>query len=77
VIEPLSRHEAEELCYLVREQGMATLFSPDRARCHQCLHASRGDPDLMLMGRRPGYQGCDLVNRLRARLARARSIPTV
>lgn len=72
--EPLSRHEAEELCSLVREQGLATLFSPDRARCHQCMRASRGDPDLMLMGKRPGYRGCDLVNRLRARLERARSV---
>ncbi|MFC2008480.1 hypothetical protein ACFLUT_00290 [Chloroflexota bacterium] len=74
MIEPLLRDEAEQLCALVREQGQATLFSPDRARCHQCMHVFRGDPDLMLMGRRQGYRGCDLVNRLRARLERARTV---
>jgi len=62
---------------MVREQGLATLFSPDRARCHRCVHVAAGNPDLMLMGRLPGYRGCDLVNRLRARLERARSIPSV
>ena len=75
--EPLSRSEAEKLCSLVREQGMATLFSPDRARCHQCMRVSKGNPDLMLMGKRPGYRGCDLVNRLWARLERAHSVPSV
>ena len=76
-MEPLLRNEAEELCALVREQGQATLFSPDRARCHECWHASRGDPDRMLMGTRQGYRGCDLVNRLRARSERARSVQSV
>ena len=73
-MEPLLREDAEELCALVREQGQATLFSPDRARCHACMHASGGDPALMLMGKRSGYRGCDLVNRLRARSTRARSV---
>jgi hypothetical protein len=69
-----TRAEAVALCSRVREQSRAVVSTPDRMRCWQCLRQSGGDPDLMYMARKPGYLGCDLMNRLRTRTERARSV---
>lgn len=73
-MEGLTRLEAVALCSTVREQNQAALSSPTRMQCWQCLKASEGDPDRMYMSRSPGFLGCDLMNKLRARAARARSV---
>lgn len=68
-----TRTEAMALCNRVREQNQATVATPDRMQCWQCQKLSGGDPDLMYMARKPGYLGCDLMNRLWARTRRAHS----
>jgi hypothetical protein len=73
-MEGLTKLEAVALCSTVREQNHAVLSSPTRMQCWQCLNASEGDPDRMYMSRMPGFLGCDLMNKLRARAARARSL---
>ncbi len=69
----LTRDEAVALCARVREQGQAMLSTPDRRQCWRCQQESQGDPDRMYIARSPGFLGCDLVNKLRARSERARS----
>ena len=68
-----TRAEAVALCSRVREQSQAIVATPDRMQCRRCLKESEGDPDRMYMAGKPGYLGCDLMNRLRARATRARS----
>lgn len=72
-MQALTRDEAVALCSKVREQSHAVLSSIVRRECWQCRRASGGNPDLMYMSRKPGYLGCDLINRLRARIERAHS----
>jgi len=73
-MEELTREEAESLCSQVREQNRATLFTSERMQCWRCLRSSGGDPDRMYMSGRSGYLGCSLMNKLRARSVRARSV---
>ncbi len=73
-MEELTREEAESLCSQVREQNQATLFGSERMQCWRCLRSSSGDPDRMYMAAKPGYLGCSLMNKLRTRMARARSV---
>lgn len=68
-----TKDEAIALCAQVREQNRASLSSPSRTLCWQCQQESGGDADRSYLARKPGYLGCDLVNRLRARSNRARS----
>jgi len=68
-----TRAEAVALCSKVREQSSAVVSTTNRAQCWQCQRVSGGNPDEMYMSRKPGYLGCDLINRLRARTGRARS----
>jgi len=68
----LTRDEAVALCARVREQGRAVLSSMVRSECWRCQRESGMNPDLMYMSRKPGYLGCHLMNRLRARTERAR-----
>ncbi len=69
----ISQEEAVALCAKVREQNRATLSSPTRMLCWQCQQDSGGDVLETYMTRKPGFLGCDLVNKLRARSERARS----
>jgi hypothetical protein len=66
-----TRVEAMALCSKVREQGSALLSNTVRTQCLRCQRAAEGDPDLMNMSKKPGYLGCDLMNRLWARSGRA------
>lgn len=68
-----TRAEAVALCNKVQEQNRAFVSTPDRMQCWQCRKSSGGDPDRMYMARKPGYLGCDLINRLRARTERTRN----
>jgi len=70
----LTRLEAVALCSMVREQNHATLSSPARMQCWRCMKASEGDPDRMYMSRMPGFLGCELMNKFRARSERARGV---
>ena len=70
----LTKDEAVVLCSSVREQNQATLFSPERIQCWKCVRASRNNPDAMIMASKPGYLGCDLINKLLARIKRASSV---
>jgi hypothetical protein len=70
----LTREDAVALCNKVQEQNSAVLSTPGRLQCWQCQRESQGDPDRMYVARKPGYLGCDLVNRLRARVERALSL---
>ncbi len=72
-MERITREEAVALCAKAREQSRAALSSPTRRLCWQCQQQSGGDIDHSYMATRPGFLGCDLVNRLRARAKRARS----
>lgn len=69
----ITKDEAIALCAKVREQNRASLSSPSRRLCWQCQQESGGDIDRSYMAGKPGYLGCDLVNRLRARSHRALS----
>jgi len=69
-----TRAEAVAQCSRVREQSRAAVSTPDRMRCWQCLRQSGEDPDRMYMASKPGYLGCDLMNRLWARSERAHSV---
>ncbi|MBN1857011.1 MAG: hypothetical protein JW846_08675 [Dehalococcoidia bacterium] len=73
-MEGLTRDEAVLLCSRVREQNQATVYSPERIQCWKCVRSSGGNPDAMLMTRSPGYLGCDLINKLLARMKRASSV---
>ena len=73
-MEELTREQAESLCSQVREQNQAKLFTPERMQCWRCLRSSAGDPDRKYMADRPGYLGCPLMNKLRTRMERARSV---
>ena len=73
-MEELTRDEAESLCSQVREQNQAKLFTPERMQCWSCLRSSDGDPDRKHMATKPGYLGCSLMNKLRARMKRARMV---
>ena len=70
----LTREEAVALCNKVQEQNSAVLSTPGRLQCWQCQRESHGEPARMYMSRKPGYLGCDLMNTLRARVERARSV---
>jgi len=73
-MEGYTRAEAVALCSRVREQSSAVVSTTSRGQCWQCQKASGGNPDEMYMSRKPGYRGCDLMNRLWARTGRARSV---
>jgi len=73
-MEDLTREEAESLCSQVREQNQAKLFTPERMQCWRCLRSSDGDPDRRYMAGKPGYLGCSLMNKLRTRMERARTV---
>lgn len=73
-MEGLTRAEAVALCSRVREQNHAVLSSPARAQCWKCQTVSEGELDRMYMSRKPGFLGCDLMNKLRARAERARNL---
>ena len=75
LMEGLTRDEAVALCRKVREQNQAAVSAPGRTQCRQCLHLSSQDPDKMYAAGRSGYLGCDLMNGMRARMRRARTIP--
>ncbi len=68
----ISREEAIALCAKVREQNQASLASPSRPLCWQCQQESDGEVDGSYMARKPGFLGCDLVNRQRTRSERVR-----
>lgn len=68
-----TKAEAVALCSRVREQSQAFVSTPGRNQCWQCQKQSGDDPELMYMARKPGYLGCDLMNKLWARTARAHS----
>jgi len=70
----LTREAAVSLCSKVREQNRACLSSSDRMECWRCERQSSGNPGRMYMSRIPGYLGCELVNKLRARSERARGV---
>ncbi len=68
-----TREEAVALCARVREMSQSLVSTPDRMQCQQCRQESEGHVERAYMARRPGYLGCDLINRLWARTKRAHS----
>ena len=64
---------AVALCNKVRKQNQASVSTPDRMQCWHCQRQSGVDTNRMYMAGKPGYLGCDLMNRLQARTERAHS----
>ncbi len=62
-VEPLDRDTAMGTCQQVQAEVRGKRWSAAWWQCWGCRRFSGSDPEKMCIAAKPGYRGCELVNR--------------